>query len=187
MALLEAAGKVSNDDTITSLQKSIKWFQSEALVLDTILEGQKREVQKLKTNREGWQSVIEEFLTLVPATGAPLRRLLETQQDTMLAKALVHHQMPDDLVQTIQQIRAALARRVLLGVFGSAAAEQTPHVKQCFAALRQGLLGLAEYGFSPNSHLYGCPRRRPSRRRKPLQSARLHTTMHILLRTPYSG
>ena len=27
-------------------------------------------VQKLKTNREGWQSVIEEFLTLVPATGA---------------------------------------------------------------------------------------------------------------------
>ena len=25
-------------------------------------------VQKLKTNREGWQSVIEEFLTLVPAT-----------------------------------------------------------------------------------------------------------------------
>ena len=80
------------------------------------------------------------------ATGAPLRRLLETQQDTMLAKALVHHQMPDDLVQTIQQIRAALARRVLLGVFGSAAAEQTPHVKQCFAALRQGLLGKARPG-----------------------------------------
>lgn len=36
---IEAAGKVSNDDSITSLQKSIKWFQSEALVLDSILEG----------------------------------------------------------------------------------------------------------------------------------------------------
>ena len=44
-------------------------------------------------------------------TGAPLRRLLETLQDTILAKALVHHQVPDALVQTIQQVRAALARR----------------------------------------------------------------------------
>ena len=40
----------------------------------------------------------------------------------------------------------ALARRVLLGVFGSAAAEQTSQVKQCLAALRQGLLGKARPG-----------------------------------------
>ena len=48
---VEAAGKLSNDDSITNLQKKIKWFQQQALVLDSILEGQKREVQKLKTNR----------------------------------------------------------------------------------------------------------------------------------------
>ena len=45
----EAAGKISNDDQITNLQKQIKWFQKEALVLDQYLEGQKREVNKLKT------------------------------------------------------------------------------------------------------------------------------------------
>ena len=81
-----------------------------------------------------------------PATGAPLRRMLETLHDKILAKALAHHQMPDDLAQEIQQVRAALARRVLLGVFGSAAAEQTPQVKQCIAALRQGMLGRARPG-----------------------------------------
>ena len=48
---VEAAGKVSNDDNITRLQSQIKWFQREALVLDQILEGQKREVQKLKTSK----------------------------------------------------------------------------------------------------------------------------------------
>ena len=48
---VEAAGKLSNDDSITNLQQKIKWFQQQALVLDSILEGQKREVQKLKTNR----------------------------------------------------------------------------------------------------------------------------------------
>ena len=48
---VEAAGKLSNDDSITNLQKKIKWFQQQALVLDSILEGQKREIQKLKTNR----------------------------------------------------------------------------------------------------------------------------------------
>ena len=31
---IEAAGKLSNDDTITNLQRSIQWFQNEALVLD---------------------------------------------------------------------------------------------------------------------------------------------------------
>ena len=46
---VEAAGKLSNDDTITNLQNQIKWFQKEALALDSHLEGQKREVQKLKT------------------------------------------------------------------------------------------------------------------------------------------
>jgi hypothetical protein len=46
---VEAEGKISNDDSITKLQKSIKWFQSEALVLDQILEGQKHEVAKLKS------------------------------------------------------------------------------------------------------------------------------------------
>lgn len=46
---VEAAGQLSNDDNITRLQTQIKWFQSEALGLDQILEGQKREVQKLKT------------------------------------------------------------------------------------------------------------------------------------------
>ena len=84
--------------------------------------------------------------TVGPETGAPLRRVLETPQETMLSKALVRHQMPDDLVQIIQLVRAALARRVLLGVFGSAAAEQTPQVKQCVSALRQGLLGRARPG-----------------------------------------
>jgi hypothetical protein len=48
---IEAAGKVSNDDNITRLQSQIKWFQREALGLDQILEGQKREVQKLKTSK----------------------------------------------------------------------------------------------------------------------------------------
>lgn len=35
---VEAAGKLSNDDTITNLQNSIKWFQKEALALDAHLE-----------------------------------------------------------------------------------------------------------------------------------------------------
>ena len=47
----KAAGELSNDDTITNLQQSIKWFQSEAIELDKILEGQKKEVQKLKTQK----------------------------------------------------------------------------------------------------------------------------------------
>jgi len=34
----EAAGKLSNDDTITNLQDAIKWFQKEALALDAHLE-----------------------------------------------------------------------------------------------------------------------------------------------------
>ena len=41
----------------------------------------------------------------------------------------------------MQRVRAAPARRVLLGVCVSAAAEQTSQVNQCLAALRQGLLG----------------------------------------------
>ena len=36
---VEAAGKLSNDDTITKLQYRIKWFQKEALALDSHLEG----------------------------------------------------------------------------------------------------------------------------------------------------
>jgi len=40
----EAAGKLMNDDRITNLQKSIKWFKGEALKLDEILEHQKREI-----------------------------------------------------------------------------------------------------------------------------------------------
>jgi len=33
----EAAGKLSNDDSITNLQKHIKWFEKEAVSLDSIL------------------------------------------------------------------------------------------------------------------------------------------------------
>ena len=45
----EAAGKLMNDDTITHLQQSIKWFKCEAIKLDSILETQKREIKKQKT------------------------------------------------------------------------------------------------------------------------------------------
>ena len=45
----KAAGELSNDNTVTQLQSSIQWFSGEAIVLNTILEGQKREVQKLKS------------------------------------------------------------------------------------------------------------------------------------------
>jgi hypothetical protein len=34
-----AAGKLSNDTTITDLQDSIKWFEKEAVALDLHLEG----------------------------------------------------------------------------------------------------------------------------------------------------
>ena len=47
----KAAGELSNDNTVTQLQSSIQWFQGEAIVLNTILEGQKREVQKLKSTK----------------------------------------------------------------------------------------------------------------------------------------
>lgn len=40
----KAAGELSNDNTVTQLQSSIQWFQGEAIDLNTILEGQKREV-----------------------------------------------------------------------------------------------------------------------------------------------
>jgi len=33
----EAAGKLSNDDSITNLQKHIKWFEKEAVSIDSIL------------------------------------------------------------------------------------------------------------------------------------------------------
>lgn len=45
----KAAGELSNDNTVTQLQSSIQWFQAEAIELNTILEGQKRDVQKLKS------------------------------------------------------------------------------------------------------------------------------------------
>lgn len=45
----DAAGKLSNDDSITNLQIQIKWFESEAVSLDSILEYQKREVDELKS------------------------------------------------------------------------------------------------------------------------------------------
>jgi len=48
----DAAGKLVNDDTVTNLQKQIKWFQHEAQELDKILDGQKREFQKLKTKEK---------------------------------------------------------------------------------------------------------------------------------------
>jgi|JI9StandDraft_1071089.scaffolds.fasta_scaffold667029_1 hypothetical protein len=35
----EANGKLLNDETINSLQKNIEWFKSEAINLDTKLEG----------------------------------------------------------------------------------------------------------------------------------------------------
>ena len=47
----KAAGELSNDDTVTKLQNQIQWFQTEAKELNTILEDQKREVQKLKTSK----------------------------------------------------------------------------------------------------------------------------------------
>ena len=40
----KAAGELSNDDTVTNLQKSIQWFQGEAKELNSILEDQKRDV-----------------------------------------------------------------------------------------------------------------------------------------------
>ena len=46
----EAAGKLSNDDSITTLQKQIQWFQHEALEFDKILEGQKKDYQRVKTS-----------------------------------------------------------------------------------------------------------------------------------------
>ena len=57
--------------------------------------------------------------TTGPETGAQLRRMLETPQETMLSKALVRHQMPDDLVQIIQLARAALGSgdRMLLIIY----------------------------------------------------------------------
>ena len=47
----ETAGKILNDDSITRLQGQIGWFKNEATKLDAILEGQKRELQKMK-NRQ---------------------------------------------------------------------------------------------------------------------------------------
>jgi len=41
---IEAAGKLVNDDTISNLQNSIKWFQKEAISLDGFLDEQKRDV-----------------------------------------------------------------------------------------------------------------------------------------------
>lgn len=46
----EAVGKLSNDDSITSLKRQIEWFQHEALEFDKILESQKKEYQRVKTS-----------------------------------------------------------------------------------------------------------------------------------------
>lgn len=45
----DTAGKILNDDSITKLQGQIGWFKNEAIKLDAILEGQKREMQKMKS------------------------------------------------------------------------------------------------------------------------------------------
>ena len=42
----DANGALMNDSRITSLQTWIAWFKNEALLLDSILEKQKREVSK---------------------------------------------------------------------------------------------------------------------------------------------
>ena len=44
------AGKLSNDDNITGLQKQIQWFQDEAIEFDKILEVQKKDYQRVKTS-----------------------------------------------------------------------------------------------------------------------------------------
>ena len=53
---VEAVGKLSNDESITSLQRQILWFQKEALELDKILEGQKKELQKKSTEHKSHKS-----------------------------------------------------------------------------------------------------------------------------------
>lgn len=40
----EANGDLMNDGTITQLQKNIKWYKTEALSLNKILDGQKNKL-----------------------------------------------------------------------------------------------------------------------------------------------
>ena len=45
----DAAGQILNDDRVNNLQTSIAWFKNEATKIDSILENQKREIQKFKS------------------------------------------------------------------------------------------------------------------------------------------
>ena len=97
-------------------------------------------VQKLKTNREGWQSVIEEFLTLVPATGAPLRcrdrRVLEVvlqlcaeelrDPQPTVTPLLEDALMDRDLVH--RQTSATVVKHLTLGVFGLGCEDALQHL-----------------------------------------------------------
>ena len=91
-------------------------------------------VQKLKTNREGWQSVIEEFLTLVPATGAPLRcrdrRVLEVVLQLCAEELRDPQPTVTPLLEATRRLLGARGLYALLPKFSIAClvdAAQPPH------------------------------------------------------------
>ena len=55
----EANGDLMNDGTITQLQKNIKWYKTEALSLNKILDGQKNKLEKEKNNKREMNENIE--------------------------------------------------------------------------------------------------------------------------------
>lgn len=89
----ETAGKILNDDSITRLQGQIGWFKNEATKLDAILEGQKRELQKMK-NRQSNLKEDRKFLRDQVKDAKKNNKLLEValkkteDQNSLLKKFL---------------------------------------------------------------------------------------------------
>ena len=55
----EANGKLMNDDRITQLQDGIKWFKTEALSLNKILDNQKNKLEKERNMKKEMHKNIE--------------------------------------------------------------------------------------------------------------------------------
>jgi hypothetical protein len=81
----EAAGRLVNDDSVTGLQKEIKWFQGEAMALDKMLDIQKREFQKLKTKEKNINDDIS-FLTQQTKAAMKHNKLLEVALDKTVSQ-----------------------------------------------------------------------------------------------------
>ena len=97
----EVAGKLVNDDAVTALQSQIKQFQNEAIKLDSILDEQKREFQKLK-NRKNNLVDDNEFLKVQCKEAMKHNKLLEVgltktkKQSDALSEFLRRNKLPRD-------------------------------------------------------------------------------------------